>query len=86
MTPDELRANLLALAPLGITLQKLARLLGRGERTIRYWVAGTRSITPEAAILIRLLAAGKLTIANIEAARGEPRKRIKGDKGIRERE
>jgi transcriptional regulator with XRE-family HTH domain len=85
MTPDELRANLLALNPLGLTQRRLAALLGRAERTVRHWVAGTRNISPEVAILIRLLAAGKLTIAEVEAARGEPMKGIKGDKGIRER-
>ena len=69
MTPDELRANLIVL---GLTQRQLAALLGRGRRTVEHWVAGSRGIPPEAAILIRLLASGKLTIADIEAARGKP--------------
>jgi DNA-binding transcriptional regulator YiaG len=72
MSPDELRANLIQFDRLGMTRRKLAALLGRSERTVRHWVAGTRNISPEAAILIRLLAAGRITIADIEAARGEP--------------
>ena len=72
MTPAELRANLLALDPVGMTQRKLAALLGRDERTIRHWLAGSRSISREVAILVRLLAAGRITIADIEAARGEP--------------
>jgi predicted transcriptional regulator len=72
VTPAELRANLLALDPVGMTQRKLAALLGRDERTIRHWLAGSRSISREVAILVRLLAAGRITIADIEAARGEP--------------
>jgi hypothetical protein len=36
---------------------------------IRYWTGGVRAVSPEAAIILRLLVAGKITIADIEEAR-----------------
>jgi DNA-binding transcriptional regulator YiaG len=65
MTPDELRRILMAL---DMTQQRAARLLGRDQRTVRHWVAGDRAVPPEAAIVLRLLARGQITVAEIEAA------------------
>jgi DNA-binding transcriptional regulator YdaS (Cro superfamily) len=69
MAPNELRGILMKLDPIG-TQQQLAALLGRRPRTLRRWLAGTRAIPPEAAILLRLLLAGRITIMDIERASG----------------
>jgi plasmid maintenance system antidote protein VapI len=65
MSPDELSRILMAL---DMTQQRCAKLLGRDDRTVRYWIAGDRGISPEAAIILRLLARGRITVAEIEAA------------------
>ena len=65
MLPDELR---LILMRLDMTQQRAARLLGRNERTMRYWVAGTRAMPLETAIVMRLLASGRIGVEDIEAA------------------
>jgi DNA-binding transcriptional regulator YdaS (Cro superfamily) len=69
MTPGELRTILMKLDPLG-TQERMAHLLGRKPRTIRHWLAGSRKVSPEAAILLRLLVAGRITITDIERASG----------------
>jgi hypothetical protein len=40
----------------------------RAPRTLQHWLAGDRSIPPEAAIVLRLLASGKIRVEDIEAA------------------
>jgi DNA-binding transcriptional regulator YdaS (Cro superfamily) len=69
MTPHELRTILMKLDPIG-TQEQLAHLIGRKPRTVRHWLAGSRKISPEAAILLRLLLAGKISVTDIERASG----------------
>jgi DNA-binding transcriptional regulator YiaG len=66
VSPDEL---VQALRELDLTQQGFARLMGHGERVVRYWIAGERSIPQGIAILVRLLVAGRISVADIEAAR-----------------
>jgi hypothetical protein len=66
MTPDELYR---AVLKLDTTQQKLARLLGYDDRTMRRWVAGDRAIPTAVAILVRLLVAGKISPADVDAVR-----------------
>ena len=66
MNPDEL---VTALRCLDLTQQGFARLVGHGERVVRYWVAGERSVPQGIAILVRLLVAGRITMGDVEAAR-----------------
>jgi hypothetical protein len=66
MTPAELDRILMRLDPL--TREGVAILLGRTSRTLRRWLAGTRAIPPEAAIVLRLLARGRITADDIETA------------------
>jgi hypothetical protein len=54
---------------MGDTQQGFARLVGHGERVVRYWVAGERSVPQGIAILVRLLVAGRITMGDVEAAR-----------------
>lgn len=64
MTPDDFRATL---ERLGLTQVGLARLVGSGERSARRWA---EQGAPEAvAIILRLLEARKITVADIEASR-----------------
>ena len=64
MTPEDFRATL---ERLGLTQVGAARLLGAGERSARRWA---ETGAPNAvAILLRLLEAGKITAADIEALR-----------------
>ena len=69
MLPDELR---LILTRFDMTQARAGALLGHGERAVRYWAAGTRAMPVEAAIVLRLLASGKTTIAEVEAAARTP--------------
>jgi hypothetical protein len=66
MTPDELQRALWAL---DITQQKMARLFGHDERTMRRWVAGESAIPSTVAILVRLLVADKISPADVDAVR-----------------
>jgi hypothetical protein len=66
VNPDEL---VTALRELDLTQQGFARLVGHGERVVRYWIAGERAIPQGVAIVVRLLVAGRITAADIEAAR-----------------
>lgn len=67
MTANQFRAALdrLELSQLGA-----ARLFGTGERTPRRWASGDAAIPESAAILLRLMMAGKVTIEDIEAVHG----------------
>jgi DNA-binding transcriptional regulator YiaG len=65
MTPDELRR---ALMQLDLTQGALATLLGYNPRTVRAWISDSFPMPLAAAIVLRLLARGKLTITDIEAA------------------
>ena len=60
MTSTQYRA---ALAHLGLSQVGAARLLGVNGATSRRWAA--RGVTGTAAILIKLLAAGKVTVQDI---------------------
>jgi transcriptional regulator with XRE-family HTH domain len=70
MTATELRD---ALESLGITQAEAARILGIDRRTIRRYLAGPdapsgRAIPVLTAKILRLALAGKLTVADVEAA------------------
>ncbi len=65
MTANQFRA---ALARLELSQLGAARLLGADGRTARRWALGERSIPPAVAVLVRLLAAGKVTVKDIEGA------------------
>lgn len=67
MTANQFRA---ALARLELSQLGAARLCGVDGRTTRRWALGERAIPPPAAILLRLLLAGKVTPKDIEAAHG----------------
>jgi DNA-binding transcriptional regulator YdaS (Cro superfamily) len=68
MTSSELRA---ILDQLHITQRAAARLLGHHRRSMEHWVRGDRQIPPTLAIVLRLLAAGRITVDDIERARDE---------------
>jgi DNA-binding transcriptional regulator YiaG len=68
MTSAELRA---ILDQLHITQQAAARLLGHHRRSMEKWAAGDRQIPPALAIVLRLLAAGRITADDIERARDQ---------------
>jgi DNA-binding transcriptional regulator YiaG len=65
MTPNQFRTALdrLKLSQLGA-----ARLFNANDRTVRRWALGERGIPEGVAILLRLMVAGKITIADIENA------------------
>lgn len=63
MTANQYRA---ALAKLELTQVGAARLLDVNEATSRRWAR--HGVTGTAAIVLRLLAAGKITVRDIEAA------------------
>jgi GcrA cell cycle regulator len=62
---DEFRQTL---AALGLTRTELAQLLGYAPRTVRHWAAGSRSVSHETTVLLRLARAGRISLADIEAA------------------
>jgi transcriptional regulator with XRE-family HTH domain len=57
-----------ALARLGLSQARAAQLVGADERTGRRWALGERSVPQSVAVLLQLLLAGKITIADIEAS------------------
>lgn len=63
MTANQYRA---ALAKLDLTQVGAARLLGVNEATSRRWAR--YGVTGTASVVLRLLASGKITIKDIEAA------------------
>lgn len=59
-----------ALRRLCLSEAATARLVGASDgRTVRHWKAGTRSVPECVAILLKLLVAGRITTADIEAVR-----------------
>jgi DNA-binding transcriptional regulator YiaG len=54
MTPAELRV---AIAQLGIGEDGLAQAIQVTKRTVYKWLAGERTVSPQAAILIRIMVA-----------------------------
>jgi hypothetical protein len=56
------------LGGLGIPQQRVARMLGTTPRHLRRWRSGERRVPFGVAILVRLLAAGMITIDQVEAA------------------
>ena len=53
---------------LNITQRRLAQLFAVKERTVRHWRYGDRHLPRGVAILVHLLAAGAITVAQIEQA------------------
>jgi len=62
MTPSKFRS---ALAALDLDAAGCGRLFGRTTRCVHRWLAGDRAIPPEAAILVRLMLAGRITPTDI---------------------
>jgi hypothetical protein len=65
------------LGALGIAQHRVARWFGVGARSVRRWRDGTRRIPRGVDIVLRLLAAGAVTVAQVEeaangGAKGEP--------------
>ncbi len=65
MTTKQFRT---ALARLNLSQLGAARLFEVDARTVRRWALAERAIPSSVAILLHLLLAGKITIADIEAA------------------
>ena len=74
MTGKELKR---ALERLEVSQLGAGRLLGVDGRTVRAWIADAARIPESVAILVRLLAAGKIAIADIEAAMTPSKRRPK---------
>lgn len=66
MTPTQFRT---AISRLDLSQVGAARLVGADPRTARRWALGERQIPECVAILLRLLVAGKITVADVEAVR-----------------
>jgi hypothetical protein len=56
------------LGALGIAQQRVAKLFGVGPRSVRRWQNGDRRIPCGVDIIVRLLAAGTVTFAQLEQA------------------
>lgn len=56
-----------AIAALGITQQRVARLFGVGPRSIRRWQDGDRRVPSGVSLVVRLLACGAVTVDQVEA-------------------
>lgn len=67
MTANQFRT---AIHRLDLSQVGAARLVGADPRTVRHWAAGDRSVPACVAILLRLLLAKKITIADVENAAG----------------
>lgn len=65
MTANQFRS---AIAKLGLSQVAAARLVGADPRTARRWALDERPVPECVAILLRLLAAKKITIEDIESA------------------
>ena len=74
MTGKELKR---ALERLEVSQLGAGRLLGVDGRTVRAWIADAARIPESVAILVRLLAARKIAIADIEAAKTPSKRRPK---------
>src|SRR5262245_47084236 len=57
-----------ALAAFGIKQRSAAQWFRTSERNIRRWKSGTRKTPPGVAVVVRLMLAGKVTIADVELA------------------
>lgn len=66
MTANQFRT---AIDRLGLSQVKAASLVGADPRTGRRWALGERAVPDCVAILLRLLLANKISVADIEAAR-----------------
>lgn len=66
MTPNQFRT---ALDRLSLSQAAAASLVGADPRTGRRWALGERTVPECVAILLRLLMAGKITVADIDGAR-----------------
>lgn len=67
MTPENLRA---VLAAVPITEARLARLLNLHVTTPCRWATGVSPIPTSAALLLRMLEGGRITLEDLEAIRG----------------
>ena len=68
MTPAQFRA---ALDRLGLSQVGAAKLFGYSDgRVVRRYISGERAEPAPLAILLRLMIAGKISAADVEAARG----------------
>jgi hypothetical protein len=65
MARTEFRATLDAL---GIAQHRVAQLFGVGPRSVRRWQDGDRRVPCGVGIVLRLLAAGAVTVAQVEQA------------------
>lgn len=66
MTANQFRADI---DRLGLSQAKAAALVGADPRTGRRWALGERAVPECVAILLRLLIAGKITVADVDGAR-----------------
>ena len=66
MTPNQFRT---AIDRLDLSQVGAGRLVGADPRTARRWALGERPVPDCVAILLRLLVAGKITVADVEQAR-----------------
>lgn len=48
-------------------LRHLAELLGRSHSTVAHWSCGTHAVPPEVITILRLLAAGKITMDDVRS-------------------
>lgn len=64
MTAKQFQA---AIDRLGLSQVKAARLVGADPRTGRRWALGERTVPECVAILLRLLLAGKITLADVQS-------------------
>ncbi len=62
MTPAEFRG---ALDRLGLSQVRAAKLLGVHDKAARNWAAGRNKVPHAVATLLRLMADGKITIADL---------------------
>lgn len=67
MTANQFRT---ALDRLGLSQLGAARVFNANDRTVRRWAIGERSVPSGVAIVLRLLLAKKITIADVENAAG----------------
>ncbi len=68
MTPHELRG---LIAGMGLSQAAVAQLIGVSPRALRNWIAGDVAVPGPAVRLLRLVADGCVTQAEIEYAAGE---------------
>ena len=65
MTANQFRQ---ALDRLGFSQLGAARLFKSNDRTVRRWAIGERAVPVTVAIMLKLMLAGKITVADIENA------------------